>query len=223
MGPHGSGRWWRWPPTAGQLVRVAGGAAVLVVFGVLVVTGLSPHDAGDDAASPTTTAFTMESEDGTLTFDPDAGASSPADAGGAVVEFEGQDLEGLFSFDLDGDGSVTQGQGGSFELTAALPPGWPADFPLPPDVEVLRGSIVDSEALVQRSATFRTAPSAEETVSWYRTVLTEAGADVVVGAGEAQDGAATTLSFEGPWTGFVTLFQGELLTELGVQLFQEAG
>ncbi len=52
-------------------------------------------------------------------------------------------------------------------------------------------------------------------------MLADAGADVVVGAGEVQDGEATTLSFEGPWTGFVTVVQGELLTELGVQLFEE--
>ena len=74
---------------------------------------------------------------------------------------------------------------------------------------------------MQRSATFRTAPSAEETVEWYRVALTDAGAAVVIGAGEVQDGVATTLSFEGPWTGFVTVAQGELVTELGVQLFGE--
>ena len=213
--------------TRRRLARLAAAALVVAVFGVLLVTGLGQFDgADDDGASSSTTVFTMESEDGTLTLDADA--DPVADGGGAAVEFEGQDpegndLEGFFSFDLDGDGSVTQGQGGSFELTAALPRGWPADFPLPADAELLRGSIINSEALVQRSATFRTAPSAEETVGWYRTVLTEAGADVVVGAGEAQDGAAATLSFEGPWTGFVTVVQGELVTELGVQLFGEAG
>ncbi len=194
-----------------RIVSIAGTALVVVVFVALAVTGFTSRDDGGTAT--TTTAFVMESDEGTLRFD--------SDDDDAVVEIEGDDLEGLFSFDLDGDGSVTEGEGGSFELTSALPAGWPSDFPLPTDAELLRGSIVESETLTQRSATFRTTQSAEEAVEWYRTVLTDAGADVVVGAGETQDGTAATLSFEGPWTGFVAVSQGELLTELGVQLFDE--
>jgi hypothetical protein len=202
----------RWT-TASRSVWVPIFVVVLVVWvGVFLFT---TSDRVDDEAGPVPTTaddgdgFTVAGEDGTLEFDQDDDEAS--------VEFGDGEDDGRFSFDLDGDGITAEGDGGSFELTGALPPGWPDDFPEPPAGEVARGSVVDAGELVQRSATFRSARTADVVVAYYADALADAAPLL---ESDGRDGP-TTISFEGPWTGFVTVSPAEEGSVVAVHLFEE--
>lgn len=195
----------RWPVLAALVI--AGGAAVLV---------LRP-DGSDQATDATTTtappeeSFTVEGEDGTLTFE--------QDEDDATLEFGEEDSDGRFSFDLDGDGAVTEGDSGTFQLTQGEPEGWPSDFPVPDEATALRGSVVDAGPLVQLSTTYGVPHRPEEILAFYREALSEV--DPVVSGGATDEGFEASVSFEGRWTGFITVQAAAEGTEIGAQLLVE--
>jgi hypothetical protein len=184
-----------------------------VAVAVLVITG---SGGGDDAGGTTTSTarngFSIETDGGSLTFDQDDDRAS--------VAFQGPDQEGQFSFDLDGDGVVTAGEGGSFELDGGTPPGWPRAFPTPDDISVVRGSVLDAGELVQLSTTYRTTQPADDVVDFYVDALADAH-PLVEEPGPEDPPGATTISFEGRWTGFISVSESADGTVVAVQLFSE--
>ncbi len=180
--------------------------AVAVLATVLAVGACSGGDGGSTATSgPKGSIFTVEGEEGTLVFESDDEEAS--------LEYEHDGDEGSYSFDLDGDGVVAESEAGSFEITEGEPPGWPDDFPVPPGAEVVRGSVVGAAPLLQRSVTYRSPDRPGEVVEFYVDALAEL--DPLV----ADD---LTISFEGRWTGFVSVTRGDGGTEIGVQLVEES-
>lgn len=198
----------RW---TGAVVPVA-----LILAGGLVWVLLSTSDDVTDRSDETTTTtgsgFGIDAEGGHLEFDQTDDE--------AIVDFESPEADGRFSYDLDGDGVVTEGEGGSFELSVGEPPGWPADFPLPPGAEAVRGSVLDAGALTQLSATYQVDLPAQEVVDFFEEALVEA--DPIVEAGEPDAPPSTTISFEGEWSGFLTVSETAEQTVVGVQLSVEA-
>lgn len=179
---------------------------------LLIATALAAGTAcsGDDGASSTTsvpelTTFAVEGEEGTLVFGSEDGESS--------LEYENDGTGGSYSFDLDGDGVVAESGAGTFEITEGEPPGWPAEFPVPQRAEVVRGSVVGATPLVQRSVTYQSPQRPGEVVDFYVGALSEM--DPLV----ADD---LTISFEGRWTGFISVTGREGGTEIGVQLVEES-
>lgn len=197
-------------PDAGRRWAVVVVPAVGVVAVVLAVVLLSTADQAADqgGGGPTTTdgGFGIDAEGGHLEFDQTADQ--------AVVGFDAPDATGTFSYDLDGDGIVTEGEGGTFELAPGEPEGWPS-FPVPAGVEAVRGSTLDAGTLVQLSTTYRTDAPAEEVVAYYEDALADAS-PLVEPPTEAEP--STTISFEGAWSGFVTVAAVEGYTVLSVQL-----
>lgn len=194
------------------LVPLAIVAAAVVLFGVLVATSRG----GDDGAGPPPTAmdadeFTIEGVDGTLRFE--------RDGDDAALEFEGPGGTGRFSFDLDGDGVVAEGEDGAFELTGEEPPGWPDDFPVPPGAEVVRGSVLGAESLTQLSTTYRSPRAPDRTVAFYREALADAAPII----DDASSAGIATISFEGAWHGFLTVQPADTPTSatVVVQLYVE--
>lgn len=213
MARAGSGR--RPPRARRALVWVLGIAAVVALAGAGMGYVIGERDeAAESSAAPTTTGgdrFTVEADEATLEF------GQRGDD--ATLDFDGEE-EGSYTFDLDGDGAVAEGEGGRFELTGAVPPGWPEAFPVPPDATVLRGSVVDGGAVTQQSATYQTPLAAAEVLGFYERAL--AGADPLVDrADETPEAYSATVSFEGPWTGFLTIGRAGGLTVVGVQLLTE--
>lgn len=188
------------------LVPVTVLAGALAV-GVLLVRDAQEQDRAAPAPPPTDPGrFILESDDGVLTFDRDGDRTR--------LEFEGDDESGVFGFDPEGGGGAeAQGDTGTFELTPAEPPGWPAGFPVPDGAVVQRGSVVDAGPLVQLSATYAVAGSASEVLAFYRERL--AGDDPVVDVEPTPEGVEVTqVSFEGDPSGFVSITptpQGSLL------------
>jgi hypothetical protein len=185
---------------------------VVVLVGAVVIGSLLVRDAQEQDRSaplpPPTDPdrFTLESDDGVLTFDRDGDRTR--------LEFEGADESGVFGFDPEGEGGAeAQGDTGTFELTPGEPPGWPAGFPVPYWAAVQRGSVVDAGALVQLSATYAVAASAAEVLAFYRERL--AGDDPIVDVEPTPEGVEVTqVSFEGDPSGFVSITptpQGSLL------------
>jgi hypothetical protein len=195
-----------WIPVAVLVVAVAG---IAFLFG--------PGDRVDEASDGTVPVtdpdgFTIEGDGGSLTFDRDDEESS--------VQFRGPDEEGRFSFDLDGDGIVTEGEGGSFELAGGEPPAWPEEFPVHEGSSVVRGSVLDAGELVQLSTTYRTEVEPPDVASFYRDELADLAPVVEEPAPGAADGP-TTISFEGRWTGYVSISGTGEGTVVAVQLFSE--
>lgn len=194
---------------------LAGIVVIVILAGGAVVLTSGPRG-GDDRSTattdPATGDFTVEAAGGTLAFG--------QDGDDATLEFEG-DEEGSFTFDLDGNGAVTEGEGGSFELTGSVPPGWPADFPVPAGAIVRRGSVVDAGALTQQSVTYQTDEAAATVLRFYEEALVDAAPVVDL---EEQDPAtfSATVSFEGPWTGFLTVTRTPEGTIIGAQLLVES-
>jgi len=188
---------------AAVLVGACVTAAVLVLGGT---------DGDQDASAPSSTedaAFRVEADGATLDFDRSDDE--------AIVDFDGAE-DGQFRFDLDGDGVVTEGDGGTFELSGTTPPGWPADSPAPPDATVVRGSVVDAGALTQRSVTYRTATAAEEVLQFYEQALAEAAP--VVSPRPGPPGTAD-VSFEGAFTGYLSIGVADGATVVAVALYEE--
>jgi hypothetical protein len=167
---------------------------------------------GDEALTPTDSndsAFRVDADGATLEFERSDDE--------ATVEFEGTE-DGRFRFDLDGDGAITEGDGGTFELSGSTPPGWPSDFPPPPGGTVVRGSMVDAGALTQRSVTYRTSIAAEEVLDHYEASL--AGAAPVVTRRPGPPGTAD-ISFEGLFTGYLSVGVADGATVVAVALYEE--
>jgi hypothetical protein len=204
---------------AGRLDRAAWlpVAVVVAAVGVLafLVLGGDRTDDDDDAAPTVTTGaegFTIESDDGSLTFDRDDDEAS--------VEFSGPDEEGRFAFDLDGDGIVAAGEGGSFELDGGEPPNWPGEFPLPRDSTAVRGSVVDAGDLVQLSTTYRTTVPSEDVVAFYLDALADEAPLVEESPPDSPEGPIT-ITFEGRWAGFLSISRTAEPTVVAVQLYSE--
>lgn len=176
---------------------------------LMLLAGAVACSGDDDVSTDTTTSkgsiFTVEGEDGTLVIESDDEEAS--------VDYEREGEEGTYSFDLDGDGVVAESEAGTFEITEGEPPGWPSDFPVPPGAEVVRGSVVGAAPLLQRSVTYSSAQRPGEVVEFYVEELAEL--DPIV----ADD---LTVSFEGRWTGFISVDDADGGTEIGVQLVEES-
>ncbi len=181
----------------------------MLAAGVAALIVSRPADTPDSGESTIPTTFTIEAEGGLLTFGQQDGEGS--------LEYSGERGEGRLSFDLDGDGVVTEGAGGRFEMTPGEPPGWPDDLPDPPGATPLGGAVIEAGSLEQLSTTYRTPAPVEEVLTFYRQAL--AGAQPVEGALGAGEG--WLVSFEGTWTGFVTIEADAGTTLVGVQIDRE--
>lgn len=196
-------------------MRRLGSVAVAAVLVAACVTAVALVVGGTDrtqnATTPDTTAtgFRVEADGATLDFDRTGDE--------AIVAFDGAEA-GEFRFDLDGDGVVTEGDGGTFELVGTTPPGWPADFPGPPGGTVVRGSLVDAGALTQRSVTYRTPTPASEVLSFYEAFLADAAP--VVSPRPGPSGTAD-VSFEGPFTGYLSIGVSDGASVVAVALYDE--
>jgi hypothetical protein len=203
----------RWRADRSAWIPAALVVVVLAIVGALAFQG---RDRGADTVAPDASAdgadeFVIEGEDGTLVFDRDGDDAS--------LEFEGPEGSGRYSFDLDGDGVVAEGEDGAFELTGEEPPGWPADFPRPDGAVVVRGSVLGADALTQLSTTYVVDGLPGEVVDFYVDAL--AGQSPIV---DQEPGSPiTTISFEGDWHGYLTTGPGEGGTTLSVQLYVEGG
>jgi len=182
-----------------------------VTVGVLLVRDAQDQDSRPPAPTAPDDRFTLEADDGVLTFDSDGDRTR--------LEFEGDDQAGTFGFD-DAGAADAAGDTGTFELTLVEPFGWPEDFPLPDGALVQRGSVVDAGALRQLSATYVVPTDDTEILAFYQDRLAQARP--LVEAGEPVDGAPVThVSFEGEHSGFLTVTPGPYGTVLGVQLMME--
>lgn len=189
-----------------------------MVLVLAVVGGLAYQGRDREAAAPAggdgtggTGQFVIEGEDGTLVFDRDGDDAS--------LEFDGPEGSGRYSFDLDGDGLVAEGEDGAFELTGEEPPDWPSDFPRPEGATVVRGSVLGAEGLTQLSTTYTVDGLPGDVVAFYEEALAD-HAPII----EQEPGSPiTTITFEGDWYGYLTTGPGEGGTALSVQLYVEGG
>jgi hypothetical protein len=74
---------------------------------------------------------------------------------------------------------------------------------------------------VQLSTTYRTATSSDEVVDFYLDALTDEDPLVEEPPPDGSDGPVT-ISFEGRWTGFLSISRTADPTVVGVQLYSEA-
>lgn len=194
--------------------RVAG--ALALPLAIVVLAG----GCGDDGEAPTaeadpttTTLFSIETDEGTQTFRGD-------DEGGTFF-FETDEGRSSLSFDLDGDGVVSEGASGSFSLSGRPPDGWPGDFPLPAGAEPIEGNALEAGPLTQLTTIYLVPLPAPETFAFFAEQLADPGtwSDV------RDPGPATfdaSLSFTGAHTGFLLVRAGGAGTEVAVQLMVES-
>jgi hypothetical protein len=197
--------------------RVAGFRITGVVGIVLVAAAASGGCAGGSsstsATSTTSTTFVLDAGGGHLTF---GGGSKKK-----TLEFDSKQTKGRLSFDTNGDGVVSAGEGGSFELSQSLPAGWPSGFPVPGGVTLVRGSIVRAPPVVQRSVTYTTKSPPEEVVAFYEKRLAALEPSTTVDDPDPETYSAT-IAFDGKWSGYITVDAKPTHTTVGVQLIEDA-
>ena len=194
-------------------------AVVVILAAVALAVGLylafSGGSTGDQSAGETSVpgdeGFTFEGEDGSVTFGQDGDE--------ATLEFSDDDSSGTFNFDLNGDGVVTEGESGTFELGVGPPVGWPGDFPLPVGALPIRGSVLAASPLRQLSATYDLADLPEDVTAFYEGALGDDDPIVeVVSTAGVYD---ATISFEGRWVGFLSVTRVDGRTLLAIQIVEE--
>jgi hypothetical protein len=137
------------------------------------------------------------------------------DSGG--FSFDTPEGEGSLSFDLNGDGVVSEGEGGSFTVTGRTPDGWPHGFPVPEDATVQGGNVVEAGELTQLTTHYRVDRSPSEVLAFYEAAL--AGPATWTEIRNADEEAYdASVSFDGDYVGFLVVRTGTDGTEVAVQL-----
>jgi hypothetical protein len=186
-----------------------------MVIGASLVGGCSNDDRASESSAPPGGANTTV----TIVTDTGAAAIEGDDETGSFF-FETEKGDGKLSFDLNGDGVIAEGEGGSFELSPGLPRGWPQDFPRPETAEVVGGNIIDAGSVSQLTGLFELQQAPAEVMAFYEQALAGPGTWSEVRSGDPLTYDAS-LSFEGTFVGFLVIRATATGTQVAVQLAQE--
>jgi hypothetical protein len=194
-----------------ELVLVAVAASVVLAP---VVSACSGDETTSDSAPPDGNNTTV-----TIVSDTGAAAIEGDDERGSFF-FETEKGDGKLSFDLNGDGVIAEGEGGSFELTPGLPDGWPEDFPRPETAEVIGGNVIDAGSVSQLTGLFELQQSPSEVLAFYEQALAGPGTWKEVRSGDDLTFDAS-VSFDGQFVGFLIIRASATGTQVAVQLATE--
>lgn len=188
--------------------------AVLLLSAV-ALGGCSKEDGASESSAPPGGANT------TVTIVTDAGAAAiEGDDERGSFFFETEKGDGKLSFDLNGDGVIAEGDGGSFELTPGLPKGWPQDFPRPETAEVIGGNVIDAGSVSQMTGLFELAQPPGEVLAFYEEALAGPTTWKEIRSSDELTYDAS-LSFDGTFVGFLIIRATATGTQVAVQLAQE--